>query len=599
MKNNVNRTHRVSTKVMTWVLTFVMLLGLIPYGALVRAEATEVHSTGYTYGVDEATFNARIDKLLSSVYLGEYPTSHVQGIAVDDELRYVYASFTTKLAKVDLETGEIVGVVHNWSGHLGDMAYYDGRVYGSLEYKGQNSFYIAVFDCDKIVGDVDHKDVMRTIYLPEVSRDYGGKVDGVSYVYGCSGIDGVAFGPIPGDDSGEIVMMVAYGIFTDASSNVNDRDYQVILQYDLDSFLESDGNGGTKLKEDMSDILDQSHYHKEGPEHEDKYFIFTGNTNFGIQNLEYDAESDNYIMAVYNGSCPEYPNYSVFFVDTDTVPQVEELMMAPDRLAADKALPNSTPGCTKMAQGKVLYLTDNNGSSDGSATLSYQDCVGPDGGTERIWGTMTEGISGSDMSTGVDHIYGDYFYVRGSIGSLMGGQTGTVTLLKCDRDTNTYTKVGRELDTPAATKILSYSMDAADVYTKAGVTYLKNGLDNSQYAAVVEGTKAGVGVDGTANKALSFNAWNYPAQPDQVYLDDATIDYMNREIAKASYGYSFSFWAKVKTSNDGHFVPFVGMYREDGTYLGVYELRGNSNTLKYVVNGVGNATVGNPGDSGV
>ena len=52
MKNNVNRTHRVSTKVMTWVLTFVMLLGLIPYGALVRAEATEVHSTGYTYGVD-------------------------------------------------------------------------------------------------------------------------------------------------------------------------------------------------------------------------------------------------------------------------------------------------------------------------------------------------------------------------------------------------------------------------------------------------------------------------------------------------------------------------------------------------------------------
>ena len=598
-KHDSHRTHSVSQKVITWVLTFVMLLGLIPYGAIQVTEAAEVHSTGYTYGVDKATFDARIDKLLGTVFLGEYPTSHVQGIAVDDELKYVYASFTTKLAKVDLETGEIVGVVHNWSGHLGDMAYYDGRVYGSLEYKGQNSFYVAVFDCDKIVGDVDHTECMRTMYLPEVSRDYGGSVDGVRYVYGCSGIDGVAFGPIPGDDSGEIVMMVAYGIFTDSSSNVNDRDYQVILQYDLSSFLESDGNGGTKLKEDMSDILDQSHYHKEGPEHEDKYFIYTGNTNYGVQNLEYDSYSDNYIMAVYNGSCPEYPNYSVFYVDTDTVPQVEELIMAPDRLAAYKALPNSNPGCTNMAQGKILHLTDNNGSSDGSATLSYQDCVGPDGGTERIWGTMTEGASGSDMSTGVDHLYGDYFYVRGSTSALISGnQTGTVTLLKCDRDTDTYTKVGRTLEAPAAKKILSYSMDNADLYTEDGVTYLKNGVDNSKYAAVVEGTSASVGVDGTANKALAFNAWNYPAEPDQVYLDDATVAYMNQQIAAASYGYSYSFWAKVKTSNDGHFVPFVGMYREDGTYLGAYELRGNSNTLKYVVNGVGTATVGAPGDGG-
>ena len=39
MRKTTSRTHRVSTKVMTWVLTFVMLLSLIPFGAIQVAEA--------------------------------------------------------------------------------------------------------------------------------------------------------------------------------------------------------------------------------------------------------------------------------------------------------------------------------------------------------------------------------------------------------------------------------------------------------------------------------------------------------------------------------------------------------------------------------
>ena len=46
MRKTTSRTHRVSTKVMTWVLTFVMLLGLIPYGAIQVASAAELLKQG-------------------------------------------------------------------------------------------------------------------------------------------------------------------------------------------------------------------------------------------------------------------------------------------------------------------------------------------------------------------------------------------------------------------------------------------------------------------------------------------------------------------------------------------------------------------------
>jgi len=589
MRMKKNQQRRMGRSAIAWLLTLAMMFSMV--GALpIVASAEEVHSTGYTYGVDEAVAEERIEKILTSLYIGEYPTGHMQGFAIDDEMKYLYASFTTKLAKVDVETGEVVGVVHNWSGHLGDMAYYDGRVYGSLEYKGANSFYIAVFDCDKIVGDVDHTVCMRTMYLPEVSKDYGDTIDDVKYAYGCSGIDGVAFGKIPGSNSDEIVMMVAYGIFTDNATNVNDRDYQVLLQYDLSSFLESDGQGGTQLKAACNDVLNQSNHHKKGPEHEDKYFIYTGNTNYGIQNLEYDAKSGNYCMAVYVGSCPEFPNYKIFYMDGSSVPEVQDLIMAPERFEAYKALPNTNPGCTHMAQGKVVALADNNGSSTGEATLAYEDCdpgFGDD--TYRVWGS--DSIPRSP-STGLDHIYGDYFYISQSGGGLTGGQIGYAHLYEYDRDTDTFTAINREAPAAPAKKLLSYSMDAGDLYTKNGVTYMTNGASEG-YDAVVEGTKASVGVDGTANGSLAFNGWNYPAAPDQLYLDEDTIDYLNSEFGKASYSYSYSFWAKVASANntDGNFIPYAGFYREDGTYVGVFEQRWR-NSLKYVVNGIGTAAPG-------
>ena len=121
----------------------------------------------------------------------------------------------------------------------------DGRIYGSLEYKDAESFYIAVFDGNNInrVGmDAEADGVMSAVYLREVVEDYTADMDGngvfdgdtadtPDHRYGCSGIDGVSFGPAFGRKGGPLKLMVAYGIY--ANPQRDDNDHQIILQYDI------------------------------------------------------------------------------------------------------------------------------------------------------------------------------------------------------------------------------------------------------------------------------------------------------------------------------------------------------------------------------
>jgi hypothetical protein len=180
------------------------------------------------------------------IFSGNWKTSHVQGIAVDTARKYIYYSFTTMLLKTDLN-GNVIGWVEGLTGHLGclDFNDRDGRVYGSLEYKAEKSFYIAIFDVDKINRpsmNAETDCIMTTVYLGEVVKDYTADMDGngvfdgdtaqtFDHWYGCSGIDGVSFGPRFGDFKGSTYYLhVAYGIYS--NNDRDDNDYQVILRYD-------------------------------------------------------------------------------------------------------------------------------------------------------------------------------------------------------------------------------------------------------------------------------------------------------------------------------------------------------------------------------
>ena len=271
--------------------------------------------------------NIDMSKLPRVIDGGKWNTGHVQGITVDTAHEYIYFSFTTKLIKTDMQ-GNVIGTVTGLLGHLGciDFNDEDGKVYGSLELKhdsiGQgimkklgvqiaeeDSFYVAIFDVDKItrVGmDAEKDGVMTSVLLKTVVKDYLAKVKDkngnvLEHRHGCSGFDGISFGP-SFDGSGKNMLTIAYGIYGDTKRT--DNDHQVFLQYDTTDWAK------------YATIHSQNNLHRNGPEKpEGKYFVFTGNTTWGVQNLEYDKSSNLWFLACYTGKKAEFANYSLFCVD--------------------------------------------------------------------------------------------------------------------------------------------------------------------------------------------------------------------------------------------------------------------------------------------
>lgn len=273
-------------------------------------------SSALTAAAEEPAFPRTVDA-------GAWPAGHVQGIAVDRKRDCIYFSFTRLLVKTDFQ-GKVLGTVAGFTGHLGDLDIdeADGRVYGSLEYKARNAFYIAIIDGTKI----DHEgmqaqgsDLFRTVYLPGVVADYsadmngdgkfdGDKADTPDHRYGCSGIDGVSFGPHFGQAEGKPYLTVAYGIYSNTQRTDNDQ--QVLLQYDASDWATR-----------YARPLDEAEPHHSGPATVDgKYFVRTGNTTYGVQNLEYDESSQLWLMGVYAGKKPSFPNYTLFAVEASAQP---------------------------------------------------------------------------------------------------------------------------------------------------------------------------------------------------------------------------------------------------------------------------------------
>lgn len=231
---------------------------------------------------------------------------HVQGMAVDTAARCFYLSFTTSVVKVDYE-GNVLAKVDSINGHLGAMTFDASarKLYASLECKDdeigrgiarnlgteaftrdQARFYVAVVDVDRMA--------MQTYEVAEAIADYKTK-------YGCSGIDGVTIAPQIGKKNGKPRLYVAYGIYGDISRR--DNDHQILLEYKLDAF-----------KPGVA-----------APKASAKYFVFTGNTTWGVQNLCYDPGTGCIFMASYAGKKPEFPNYSLFAVPVNQKPEKKVL----------------------------------------------------------------------------------------------------------------------------------------------------------------------------------------------------------------------------------------------------------------------------------
>ena len=250
---------------------------------------------------------------------------HVQGIALDQKNDCMYCSFTSAFFKTDLQ-GVINGSVTGINGHLGAMTFDPAgrKVYASLEIKDdaigkgiaktlgaeahkreQSRFYVAEIDVDKVNRlEVPFEEAISLHPIEPAGEDYLAKVEveGVEleHRYGCSGIDGVTIGPAVGSGSRKADhLYVAYGIYGDTTRV--DNDYNIILCYSL---------------KDLSKPLH-------------KYFVHTGNTRYGVQNMAYDSHSNCLYLAVYKGSKRQYPNYAMFVLDMDQQPFTAKLENVP------------------------------------------------------------------------------------------------------------------------------------------------------------------------------------------------------------------------------------------------------------------------------
>ena len=250
---------------------------------------------------------------------------HVQGIALDKKDKCLYCSFTSAFFKTDL-WGNIIGSVTGINGHLGAMTYDEKakKVYASLEIKDDeigrgisdalgesrhekksSRFYVAEIDVRKVNRlEVPFEEAFTLHAIEEVAKDYLDTVtvNGVrlEHRYGCSGMDGIAIAPkFGGRGKHENCLYVAYGIYGDTTRV--DNDYNILLCFQK-------GNLETPIH---------------------KYFIKTGNTRYGVQNMAYDKASERLYLAVYKGQKAEHPNYSLFALDINQVPFMDHLEGVP------------------------------------------------------------------------------------------------------------------------------------------------------------------------------------------------------------------------------------------------------------------------------
>jgi hypothetical protein len=249
---------------------------------------------------------------------------HIQGLALDKKEKCLYCSFTSAFFKCDLE-GNVIGSVTGINGHLGAMTYEpkSKKVYASLEIKDDeigrgvsdalgaerhekaaSRFYVAEIDVRKIDRlEVPFEEAMTLHPIEEVAKDYLDtvEVNGVTleHKYGCSGMDGVAIAPGFGAKGKEKFLYVAYGVYGDTTRV--DNDYNILLCFKMDNLAK--------------------------PVH--KYFVKTGNTRYGVQNMTYDADSERLYLAVYKGSKSQYPNYSLFSLDIHQKPFMGKLENVP------------------------------------------------------------------------------------------------------------------------------------------------------------------------------------------------------------------------------------------------------------------------------
>ena len=109
--------------------------------------------------------------------------------------------------------------------------------------------------------------------------------------------------------------------------------------------------------------------HTCGPEApEDKLLVFTGNTRYGVQNLEYDSHTGCFFMAVYRGEKDCYPNHDLYIIDGERAMEDQSFFLlnnGTDERTPGWYFPYGSTGLCSLGNG-LFYI-----SQDGKAEGRY------------------------------------------------------------------------------------------------------------------------------------------------------------------------------------------------------------------------------------
>jgi hypothetical protein len=172
--------------------------------------------------------------------------------------------------------------------------------------------------------DAQTSDVLTTVFVPEVSKDYEADMNGdgvfagntaltADHRYGTAALDGIAFGPKFGSDNPKLYLTIAYSIYPNPLRS--DNNHQVLLQYDVSDW----GQYQQPFNESVPNHAGPAVY-------EGKYFVLTGNQVFGVQNLEYDQSLDLWLFTTYPTlKILAYPLYTLFAISGSAQPTYQAL----------------------------------------------------------------------------------------------------------------------------------------------------------------------------------------------------------------------------------------------------------------------------------
>ena len=285
--------------------------------------------------------------------------NHLQGVAVDDDMRYLYTAYGTGFGKIDLETGEVVGYIKGVGDglHAGCMAYYDGYVYCALEVRASLKCYVIQIDASKMSGAMttteDWADAVRVILLDDVTSDirdtvgdsvsngqYAGYSETKGHRYANAGFDGLTFGTYPGEannPNANIYMMLTYGTYYWGNNPSRfDDEHIVIRAYNTNDFLYEGSPYLLQLSNDSNGADDDGWAHTGTMNYDEScalkaaktLFVPTGNVQWGAQNMEYDRTTGDLWLRTYGGSSGSPMNGKNFMiVNGSVVPEHKEVQL--------------------------------------------------------------------------------------------------------------------------------------------------------------------------------------------------------------------------------------------------------------------------------